>query len=165
VDDAVLGGGHLPALGADGGVIAAGGLLACGWGVLRHGMSAEARTLTFGSLVTAQLLYALNCRANGPGTADTAGRRPPNRALTGALAASFALQGAGLLVPGLRRFLGIAPLGLLDIGVMLGAGLLPYFANRAWRASRVPPPPGLGVERAEAGHAAVPGPAPEIRRG
>src|SRR4051812_37338301 len=104
-------------------------------------MSVEARTLTFGSLVTAQLLYALNCRTNGLGAADISDRGPPNRALSGALAASFALQGAGMLVPGLRQFLGIAPLGALDIGIMLGAAVLPYFANRALRASRVPPHP------------------------
>jgi hypothetical protein len=102
-------------------------------GVLRYGMSAETRTLTVGSLVIAQLLYALNCRSNGVGAADIPDRRLPNRALTGALAVSFALQGAGMLAPGLRQFLGIAPLGLLDIGVMLGAGVLPDFPDRALR--------------------------------
>jgi len=162
-DEQVLGGGDLRALAAEGGVIAAGGLLACGWGVLRYGVSAEARTLTLGSLVAAQLLHALTCRSDGLGATGPSGRRPPNRALTGALAASFALQGAGLLVPGMRRFLGIAPLGPLDIGVMLGAGMVPYFANRALRASRVPPPLGLVVGRAAPECAAAPGPPQDVR--
>jgi P-type Ca2+ transporter type 2C len=135
-DNGVLGGADLTRVAAEGGVITAGGLLACGWGVLRYGVSAEARTMTFGSLVTAQLLHALNCRS-----AELAGvsGHPSNRALTGALAASFALQVGGMLVPGLRKFLGIAPLSLLDTGIMLGAGVLPFFANRALQTTRTGP--------------------------
>ena len=64
-EEADLGGRDWAGSAREGGVIAAGGLLACGWGVLRHGASAQARTMTFGGLVTAQLLHALACRPDG----------------------------------------------------------------------------------------------------
>ena len=129
-EEAVLGGRDWGGLAREGGVIAAGGLLACGWGVLRHGASAQARTMTFGGLVTAQLLHALACRPDDARAAGKAGARPPNPALAGALAASAAIQGAAFLVPGVRGFLGVVPIGPLDIAVTLGAGLLPYVVNR-----------------------------------
>jgi Ca2+-transporting ATPase len=129
-EEAVLGGRDWAGLAREGGVIAAGGLLACGWGVLRHGASAQARTMTFGGLVTAQLLHALACRPDDARAAGKAGARPPNPALAGALAASAAIQGAAFLVPGVRAFLGVAPIGPLDAAVTLGAGLLPYVVNR-----------------------------------
>ena len=123
----ILRGDDLRSLGVQGGVIAAGALAACGYGVLRYGVSPEARTMTFGSLVIAQLLHALTCRSStqaGPGTA-------PNRQLGWALGVSFAAQIAALLVPGLRNLLGAAPLGPLDCAVMLGTGVLPYLVNEA----------------------------------
>jgi Ca2+-transporting ATPase len=100
--------------------------------------------MTFGSLVTAQLLHALVCRSDGGQVAAKARRRPPNRALTGALAAAAAIQGAGLLVPGLRGLLGVAPLGPLDAAITLGTGVLPYLVNNALRSPStliVPPAP------------------------
>ena len=129
-EEAILGGRDWAGLAREGGVIAAGSLLACGWGVLRHGASAQARTMTFGGLVTAQLLHALACRPDGAGADGKAGARPSNPALVGALAASAAIQGAAFLVPGVRGFLGVAPIGPLDVAVTLGAGLLPYVVNR-----------------------------------
>jgi len=126
---AIVGRGDFGPLAADGSIIAAGALAACGIGVLRHGMSAQARTMTFGSLVIAQLLHALTCRSakHGPFT----GGQPlqPNRPLFGALLFSFALQGVALLVPGVRGILGVVPLGPLDALVMAGAGVLPYIVN------------------------------------
>ena len=65
-EEAVLGGRDWAGLASEGGVIAAGGLLACGWGVLRHGASAQARTMTFGGLVTAQLLHAWRAARTAP---------------------------------------------------------------------------------------------------
>ena len=115
----------------DGGVIATGALAACGYGVLRFGVSAEARTMTMGSLVIAQLLHALTCRASTRGT-----RVGPNLPLAGALGISFAAQGAVLLLPGLRRLLGTAPLGPLDLAVTVGAGVLPYLINEGRKPHR-----------------------------
>ncbi len=67
---AIVGRGDFGRLAAEGSIIAAGALAACDIGVLRHGVSAQARTMTFGSLVIAQLLHALTCRSakHGPFT-------------------------------------------------------------------------------------------------
>jgi Ca2+-transporting ATPase len=122
----------LRAAAADGGVIAAGALAACGYGALRYGASAETRTMTLGGLVLAQLLHALTCRSDA-----RAGGKPPNRPLAAAVGASLAVQGAALLVPGLRGLLGAAPLGALDLAVTVGAGLLPWAVNEARKPASV----------------------------
>jgi Ca2+-transporting ATPase len=133
-EEAVLRGRDYAAVAGDGAVLASGALLACGWGARRHGAGPEARTMAFGSLVAAQLLHALRCRSGGDGGAPGgAGRWPANPALAAALGVSAAAQGAAWLVPGLRGLLGIAPLRPLDTAVMLGAGVLPYMADKALR--------------------------------
>jgi P-type Ca2+ transporter type 2C len=43
------------------------------------------------------------------------------------------VQAAAFAVPGLRRLMGVAPLGPLDLAVTVGAGVLPYFINEARR--------------------------------
>lgn len=113
-------------------MIATGALAACGYGVLRYGVSPEARTMTMGSLVIAQLLHALTCRASTQGRPGVG----PNLPLAGALGISFAAQGAILLVPGLRRLLGTTALGPLDLAVTIGAGVLPYLVNEALKPRR-----------------------------
>ncbi len=131
-DRAIIERRELGRLGVQGGTIAAGSLAALGWGALRHGAGPEARTMAFGSLVTAQLLHALTARSDerGPGTL------PPNRPLTGLLLASVGLQAVGLLVPGVRGVLGVVPLVPLDLAVTAAAGVLPYAANEALKAAR-----------------------------
>ncbi|MBV9521763.1 MAG: cation-transporting P-type ATPase, partial [Alphaproteobacteria bacterium] len=114
----------------EGAVMAAGALAAYGIGVLRHGVSARAGTISFTSLVGAQLLHALSCRSERHGFFST-GRLPPNVPLTAALGGSAALQTAILLAPPLRRFMGLAPMDLLDVLVSLCGAALPYLANEA----------------------------------
>lgn len=118
-------------LAQDGAVIAAGSLGACLVGVARYGATAEARTMTFGSLVTAQLLHALTCRA-GRGQQPVAS----NPRLNAALVVAASVQAAAFAVPGLRRLMGVAPLGPLDLAVTVGTGVLPYFINEARRQRR-----------------------------
>lgn len=130
-DKAILGRRDLGPLAAEGGIIAAGALAACGVGVLRHGVSAQARTMAFGSLVIAQLLHALTCRSASHGPFTDGAALQPNRPLAGALLFSFAAQGAALLFPGVRGLLGVVRLGPLDLAVTLGAGVLPYLVNEA----------------------------------
>jgi Ca2+-transporting ATPase len=124
---------HLSRLAREGTVITTGSLGACLWGVARYGAGAgEASTMTFGSLVLAQLLHALSCRSTTRRSFLEAGEPlPPNPALTGALAVSFGAQLAALLIPGLRRLLGVVPIGPLDFAVTLAGGVLPYFVNEA----------------------------------
>jgi Ca2+-transporting ATPase len=56
---------------------------------------------------------------------------PPNRYLTTAIGGSLALQTATVFVPGLRRFLGLAPITLIDGAVIGAAALLPFVVNEA----------------------------------
>ena len=107
--------------------------LAGGWGALRYGASAQARAMTFTSLVTAQLLHALTCRPRGQ-AGD--GKPAPNWTLTGILGVSFAVQLAALLAPGIRDLLGVELMTPLDTAIAFCAGLLPYAANRMLEAGR-----------------------------
>jgi Ca2+-transporting ATPase len=135
----ILGRGEIGRLAAEGGVLAAGSLGALGFGALRHGAgSPKARTMSFTSLVTAQLLHALTARSDRFGAFT--GRRtdglPSNRTLAGALLASAGLQLAGLWVPGVRDTLGISSLDSLDLIVTAAGSVLPYAANEALKARR-----------------------------
>lgn len=135
-DASIVGRADFGPLAAEGSIIAAGALAACGIGVLRHGVSAQARTMTFGSLIIAQLLHALTCRSGTHGPFTGGQPLQPNRPLAGTLLFSFALQAAAMLVPGARGILGVVPLGPLDMLVTVGAGVLPYVVNEARKGSQ-----------------------------
>lgn len=138
VRDEIVGRQDLRSLAGDGAVIAAGSLGACLWGMLRYGASAETRTMTFGSLVIAQLLHALTCRSDQNGLFSGPGRAlSGNPYLAGALAVSFGAQALAFAVPGLRSLLGLTPLGPLDLAVTLAAGALPYIFSEARKARRL----------------------------
>jgi Ca2+-transporting ATPase len=119
-------------LARDGALISAGALAAFGYGGMRYGMaSAQTRTMTFTSLIAAQLLHALTCRSSKPGSLRA---RPPNRALSAVLALSAAAQVGAFATPGLRRLLGLTALAPLDWAVVAAAGLGPFLARRNLRA-------------------------------
>jgi Ca2+-transporting ATPase len=139
---------ELGQLSAQGGVIAAGSLAALGWGTLRHGAGPEARTMAFGSLVTAQILHALTARSDRHGLwAGGPGALQPNPPLSKLLLASATLQAIGLLVPSVRGVLGVVPLGPLDLAATAAGGILPYIANEALKAAQ---PPELHTDPASA---------------
>ncbi len=117
-----------PRLAREGGGMAAGALAAGSWGAIRG--NGQAPTMMFGSLLLGQLLHALNCRDPGA---------PPNPALGGALALSFGAQGAAVLVPGLRRLLGLTPLGPIEVALTLAGGVAPFLFNRALRTPALSP--------------------------
>jgi Ca2+-transporting ATPase len=133
-DAPMLGRGDMLTLGREGMTIAAGGLGAYAYGLLRYGPSPESRTLAFTSLVGAQLLHALSCRSRRAGL-FTPEPLAPNRVLGAALAGSFALQAGVVTLPPLRRLLGLAPLCLTDALVSLALSVLPYLANEAAKLS------------------------------
>jgi P-type Ca2+ transporter type 2C len=142
----------VPVLAREGAVIAAGSLAAYGYGVVRHGVSARASTISFTSLVGAQLLHALSCRSERHGLFG-AERLPPNPPLAVALAGSALLQTATLVLPVLRRFMGLAPIDVLDVLVSLSGAGLPYLANEAAKIVTAPGEIGLGSdERAQQRH-------------
>jgi Ca2+-transporting ATPase len=110
--------------------LAAASLGAYGYGIARYGMGMQAGTIGFMSLAFAQLLHALSCRSEQH---SLFGREklPPNPYLNVALGTSLGFQALTILVPGLRSFLGLAPIGLLDAAVIGGSALLPLAVNEA----------------------------------
>jgi Ca2+-transporting ATPase len=123
---------HVAGLGTEAGVIAAGAFGAGLYGALRHGYaSPQARTATFGSLVTAQLLHALTYRSNG------ARERTGRSIVPTVIGASLVAQAAAMLLPGLRNVLGVAALDIFDAIAMIAGGVLPFFVNAAHKTDRV----------------------------
>jgi Ca2+-transporting ATPase len=141
-------------------VISGGALAAYGYGLARYGIGAGAGSVAFHSLTIGQLLHALSCRSESHTVFDA---RPlqPNRYLNAALGGSLALQGLTAFVPGVRRFLGLAPVGLLDLAVIGATSLGALFLNDAAKGisrnrtvhqlRRETASPPAGTEEAEAG--------------
>src|SRR5258708_33152415 len=124
---------HLGRLGTEAGVIAAGAFAAGLYGALRHGhASPQARTVTFGSVVTAQLLHALNYRA-----AHGAAEGTRNSILPSVIGGSLIAQVAAILLPGLRNLLGVATIDVLDVFALFPARVLPSFVNSARKTEQV----------------------------
>jgi Ca2+-transporting ATPase len=136
-DEPIVRRADLGRLAGEAAVIGAGALGACAYGVFRYGAaSAQVRTLTFSSLVTAQLLHALTCRSASHGLFE-AGNLPTNRTLTLTLVLSFLAQAGVFLVPGLRGALGLAPLRALDAIAVAAGGVAPYLVNEAIKSARL----------------------------
>ena len=122
------------------GVLAGGALLGSFYGLMRGGM-AQASTVAFHTLSLSQLLHALVCRH-----AEGASSKQPLRAnpfLLTAVAGSCAAQVLAGVLPGLRSFLGLSPMGVVDwlvTGVCATAAtMINDKANTAEkRPSRVP---------------------------
>lgn len=115
-------------------VLSAGALGAYGYGLARYGRGAQANTLAFTGLTMGQLLHVLSCRSPTHRLFDIP-TLPPNPWLTAALGGSVALQVLALLLPGLRGFLGLAPLTLLDGTVVGMSALLPLLVNEGTKQS------------------------------
>jgi P-type Ca2+ transporter type 2C len=117
-------------LAREAGLITAGAFGSGLLGAARYGVgSSQVSSLTFGTLVTGQLLHALTYDDRG----DSARLRPSssNPTLLGIVAGSLALQAVAMCLPGLRRVLGIGQIGAADVAAMIAGGVLPYLANSA----------------------------------
>ncbi len=111
-------------------VISAASLGAYGYGLARYGMGARSASLAFQSLTFAQLLHALSCRSEHRRVFDKGGPEP-NNYLRLAVGGSIALQLLTMIIPGLRRFLGLTPLSLLDAIIIGVSSLAPLAINEA----------------------------------
>ncbi len=112
----------------EGATLAVGALGAYGYGVARYGPGTRAGSVAFDTLVLGQMLHALFCRSDRHFTLlDPA--LPPNRQLMLAIVSSLGLQAAAHFVPGLRRLLGIAPLGLADLAAIGAGAVVPLLVN------------------------------------
>ena len=104
-------------------VLGAGALTAFTIGRVCYGPGPRAATMAAETLTAARLLHALHCRRqSGP-----AGRNP---FLALAIGGATVFQMATLLIPALRRLLGISRLSPADIGVIGASALLPLWINR-----------------------------------
>lgn len=132
--------------------LSAGALAAYGYGLIRYGAGPQAGTLAFMGLTSAQLLHAVSCRSERHHVFGKE-RLPPNSYLRIAIGGSLAVQVAAALIPGLRQFLGIGPIGLLDGAVIGGAALLPFIINEATKPAVSAPNGNNSI--AQAAHSSV----------
>jgi Ca2+-transporting ATPase len=103
-------------------------LSAYGYGLIRYGAGMQAGTMAFHALTLGQLLHAISCRSERSGIFD-AGRRNSNPYLSLAVGGSIAIQVLAAFVPGLRSFLGLSPLSLLDTAVIAASAVFPLLIN------------------------------------
>lgn len=122
------------------GLLTAAAMAAFGWGLARYGMGAHARTLAFCSLTNAQLLHAISCRSETHSVFDPE-PMPPNPYIPLAVGGGLLMQLGATLVPGLRGFLGIVPLGLLDWTVVGAASATPLYFKEWLKYLRSQPCP------------------------
>jgi Ca2+-transporting ATPase len=112
-------------MGIDGGLIAASALVAHFAGLARYGPGPETRGMTFLALSQGQLLYTLVSQRTDERHLHPA-RLLENTKLDAALLLSSGLGALPFFVPGLRRLLGIAPLGGRDLALSLAMAAVPF---------------------------------------
>lgn len=122
--ESIIPGADLRRMGEDSAIIAASTLAAHFVGLARHGPGPATRGMTFLSLSLGQLFYTLTCQRSDIRKLDPK-RLLENRNLDAALLLSSGTAILPFFVPGLRRLLGIAPLGPTDMIVSLGAAVMP----------------------------------------
>ena len=135
VDEPLLTAGDLRHSAVEGAIIAATTLGAHGYGLARYGAGQQTRTVTFLSLVTAQLLHALTCRHD---RFQPLGGRAlfGNAPLNAAILVSAGLQVLPFVVPPLRRLLGVSSPQPMDVGVAALSGFAAFAANESLLAYR-----------------------------
>jgi Ca2+-transporting ATPase len=116
-------------------IITTGSLAAYGYGLLRYGAGGQASSLAFQSLTIGQLLHAFSCRSRHNSIFDRQ-HLPANPALNWAVGGSLVLQLLTMIVPGLRNFLGVTSLGIVDAAVIGASSVLPFFANETRKLAK-----------------------------
>jgi Ca2+-transporting ATPase len=111
-------------------VITAGALGAYGYGLARYGMGPTAGTLAFQGLTLGQLFHAISCRSERHSLFSKT-KPPPNRYFNIAVWGSILLQSLTMIVPGLRRLLGITSLSVMDTALVGCSALLPLIVNES----------------------------------
>ena len=115
--------------------LTSGPLAAYVYGRWRYGIGPRAGTLAFMSLGLTQLAHTYSCRSDYHGL-FSGERMQRNRYLDVAVAASTVVQLLTAIVPGLRRLLGNAPLGIADFAVTACTAVGPYLVNEGLKAAR-----------------------------
>jgi len=129
----------------EGAVLTGGPLLAYAYGRGRYGLGPRANTLAFTVLAVTQLLHVVSSRSERHTIFD-AERLASNKYIPMAVGGGLALQFLVTLVPGMRRILGVVPLGLLDWGVVGLAAVGPLLTNETIKLVLRPlESPGVGA--------------------
>jgi Ca2+-transporting ATPase len=107
-------------------------------------MGAGASSLAFQSLTLGQLLHAYGCRSETKSVFER-DIAPSNNYLNVAVGGSIALQILTMVVPGLRHFLGVTPVSIVDAAIIGASAIGPFIANElrklTMRESRPKPIP------------------------
>jgi Ca2+-transporting ATPase len=125
----MVSGADLREIAVDGAMLTGAALGAQALGLARYGPGPQAATLAFSTLTSAQLLHTLRYRAAADANGQTAAR---SRVGTVVLA-SLGAQLAAMLVPPLRRLLGVTALAPSDWLVVAAGALAPALAHEGRR--------------------------------
>lgn len=121
-------------------VITGSAFLAFLWARGRYGPGAHSTTIAFNSITIAELLHAFSSRSRYHSLFQK-GWRERNRYLEGAVGGTLLAQGLVNLIPGMRRLLGMTPLGAADVVVTLGSAAAPLLVNESLKLLRERQPP------------------------
>jgi Ca2+-transporting ATPase len=130
-EEAIIGGDDLKQMTIESGIIGVGTMAAYVYGLRRYGPGAAASTLAFNTLTLNELAHAYSSRSEHRHVFNGSKGLPPNPHLNKAIIGMAGLQALVSIVPGFRRLLGTAPLGILDLLVIGGGVLLPLVVNEA----------------------------------
>lgn len=117
----IMGKNHLLSFFLQSGAITAGTMGAHDWALRRYGLGMKTNTVSFTTIVMAQLLQASSCRSPRPFSLG----EPRNPYLFWTIAGTAALQAATFFPP-LRSILGTLPLGGADLAIGAAGAAVPY---------------------------------------
>ncbi|MCX7794147.1 MAG: cation-transporting P-type ATPase [Thermodesulfovibrionales bacterium] len=129
-DDPILKSSDFKRITFESAMLSAGALGAYGYGIARYGLGTRAGSIAFMTLTLGQLLHAISCRSENYSIFDKE-KLASNRYLNLALGGSFILQILSMAIPGLRRLLGVVPIGLMDALVVGTGAVIPLMVNES----------------------------------
>lgn len=136
--EAILRPRDLRRMGLESAVITGGTLAGYLYALKRYGAGPQASTLAFNILTHAQLMHSLSCRSEQRQLFSFR-RRAPNRQLLLAVGGTALAQVLINLSPGMRRLIGIAPLGPLDWLVVAAGAVGPVIINELSKPAPLSP--------------------------
>lgn len=130
-EDAIIGGQDLKQMTIESGIIGVGTMAAYAYGLKRYGSGAAASTLAFNALTLNELAHAYSSRSEHRHVFDGSSDLAPNPHLNKAILGMAGLQTIVSVVPGFRRLLGTAPMGIFDLLILAGSVMIPLAINEA----------------------------------
>lgn len=132
-EDAIISGKDLKHMTIESGIIGVGTMAAYIYGLRRYGPGAAASTLAFNTLTLNELAHAYSSRSEHRHVFNRNSGLPPNPHLNKAILGMAGLQALVSFLPGFRRILGTAPMGVFDMLVIAGGVLGPLVVNEAMK--------------------------------